>query len=43
MDFTGRAMEGFLYIAPEGTAGKAALGGWVDESAAFVKTVKRRR
>lgn len=40
MDFTGRAMDGFLFVAPEGTKDRKSLQGWVDEAVAFVKTVK---
>lgn len=42
MDFTGRPMRGFLFVGPEGTAGRKALQGWVDEAVGYVKTVKAK-
>jgi hypothetical protein len=35
MDFTGRPMRNWLYIAPEGTKTKRALSVWVDLGRAF--------
>jgi TfoX/Sxy family transcriptional regulator of competence genes len=29
MDFTGKALKGFVYVAPDGFAEDADLGGWV--------------
>jgi len=43
MNFTGRRMEGFLFVGPEGTGGAKALNAWVEEAVGFVKTVKARR
>ena len=39
MDFTGRSMSGFVYVAPEGFATPAALESWVSLSEEFVKTL----
>jgi TfoX/Sxy family transcriptional regulator of competence genes len=38
MDFTGRPLTGFVYVAPAGYRG-ASLGKWVEEAAAFVATL----
>src|SRR5829696_9203209 len=38
MDFTGRPLTGFVYVAPAGYRG-AALGRWVEEAAVFVATL----
>lgn len=35
MDFTGRPMTGFVYVAPEGFAGATAMSGWVQRGLAF--------
>ena len=35
MDFTGRAMKGFVYVAPQGFESDASLGQWVDRCVAF--------
>ena len=35
MDFTGRPMTGFVFVAPEGTATDAALKGYVERALAF--------
>lgn len=45
MDFTGRALTGFVYVGPRGTARQASLEKWVAQAAAFVRTlpVKRAR
>ena len=39
MDFTGRPMQGFVYVAPEGFASDGALRAWVDRCIAFVDTL----
>ncbi len=39
MDFTGRAMRGFLYIAPEGTRSKKSLDGWVQLGYSYAKSL----
>lgn len=38
MDFTGRVMNGYVYVAPEETAG-AALSGWLRRAAAFAQSL----
>src|SRR5258706_11928705 len=38
MDFTGRPMRGFLYVAPEGYAGAAALRPWLKAAIAYAPT-----
>ena len=35
MDFTGRPLAGFVYVAPEGMATPADLRRWVDRAVAF--------
>lgn len=35
MDFTGRPLAGFVYVAPEGTATPGDLQGWVDRAVEF--------
>jgi TfoX/Sxy family transcriptional regulator of competence genes len=32
MDFTGRPIEGYVYVAPEGFAKGSALGDWVEQA-----------
>jgi TfoX/Sxy family transcriptional regulator of competence genes len=39
MNFTGRTMKGFLFVAPRGYRTDAALRGWVETSAAWVSTL----
>lgn len=36
MDFTGRPMKGFVFVAPGGTASDDALRSWIARSVAFV-------
>jgi TfoX/Sxy family transcriptional regulator of competence genes len=49
MDFTGRPMKGYVFVAPAGRRTDAALRAWVNLSASFVGTLppgrarKRRR
>ena len=42
MDFTGRPMRGYVYVAPAGYANARALSAWIDWSTAFVATVKKK-
>jgi TfoX/Sxy family transcriptional regulator of competence genes len=35
MDFTGRPMNGFLYVAPEGVDSDADLRRWIDQGVAY--------
>ena len=39
MEMGGRSMEGYLHVAPEGTATQADLDGWLDLALAFVETL----
>ncbi|MGX5800422.1 TfoX/Sxy family protein [Bradyrhizobium sp. Arg314] len=39
MEMGGRSMEGYLHVAPEGTASEADLGAWLDRALAFVETL----
>lgn len=39
MDFTGRAMRGFIYVGPGGYETDEALAGWVARSLEFVSTL----
>ena len=39
MDFTGRPMKGYVFVAPEGVVDDAALKWWVDLAAAHVATL----
>ena len=39
MDFTGKAMKGFVYVAPAGFESEEALQGWVDMCLAFTETL----
>ena len=39
MDFTGRPMKGYVYVAPDGRRTDAALRAWVNLSASFVGTL----
>ena len=42
MDFTGRPMRGYVYVAPAGYANARALSAWIDWSTAFVATVTKK-
>jgi len=42
MDFTGRPMKGFIYVAPEGFATQKALQEWVSVAEDFVSTLPPR-
>lgn len=37
MDFTGRPMKGWIYVAPAGTRTAASLGAWLDRALAFAR------
>ncbi|MEZ2329476.1 TfoX/Sxy family protein [Mesorhizobium sp. RCC_202] len=39
MEMGGRSMEGYIRVAPEGTASDADLAGWLDRALAFVETM----
>lgn len=39
MEMGGRSMEGYVHVAPEGTASDADLAGWLDRALAFVETL----
>lgn len=39
MEMRGRLMEGYLYVAPEGTASDAALTDWLDLALVYVTTL----
>jgi len=39
MEMGGRSMEGYLHVAPEGTASEADLAGWLALALAFVETL----
>lgn len=39
MDFTGRALKGFVYVGTEGIESDDALTGWVDRALDFVGTL----
>lgn len=39
MEMGGRSMEGYVHVAPEGTATQAELGGWLDLALRFVGTL----
>ena len=39
MEMGGRSMEGYVHVAPEGTASESDLAGWLDRALAFVETL----
>ena len=39
MDFTGRPMKGFVFVAPEGTGTETALKDWVEMGVQFAQTL----
>lgn len=39
MDFTGKLMKGYVYVAPEGIAEDAVLEAWINISAEFVASL----
>lgn len=40
MDFTGKPMKGFVFVAPEGTKGAKQLNYWIGLALDFNKTAK---
>jgi hypothetical protein len=42
MDFTGKPLVGYVYVAAAGTKTDAALGRWVEQGAAFVASLPPR-
>lgn len=43
MDFTGRSMKGFVFVAPAGIKTKRSLASWVAPAAAFAKSLPPKR
>ncbi|HEX9188645.1 MAG TPA: TfoX/Sxy family protein [Vicinamibacteria bacterium] len=43
MDFTGKPMKGFVYVAPEGLESDADLRRWVDHGVAYARSLPRKR
>ncbi len=43
MDFTGRALKGMVYVAPEGIRTAVALGRWVSLGVLFVSTLPKNK
>lgn len=43
MDFTGRPMTGFVYVAPKGMATDTSLRQWIDRGLAFVATLPAKK
>lgn len=43
MDFTGRPLRGFLYVAPDGLRRSAQLRRWVGISLQFARSLPRKR
>jgi len=41
MDFTGRPMNGYVFVGPGGTRTEKAIRKWVDQGTAFVDTLHR--
>jgi len=39
MDFTGKAMKGFIYLQPDGFAEDDDLKNWIEKACAFVSTL----
>jgi hypothetical protein len=39
MDFTGRPMKGYVYVAREAVGDERSLGDWLDGTLAFVGTL----
>ena len=40
MDFTGRSIEGFVFVAPAGIRTKRSLASWVAPAVAFAKSLQ---
>ena len=43
MDFTGRAMRGMVYVAPEGTATDEGLKSWLEQGLAFAAALPPKK
>jgi TfoX/Sxy family transcriptional regulator of competence genes len=43
MDFTGRPMRGYVFVAPEGFRSDKALHDWVEAGLAFTRTVVAKK
>jgi TfoX/Sxy family transcriptional regulator of competence genes len=43
MDFTGRPLNGYVYVSPEGTGTVDAVSRWVERGAAFVEDLPAKR
>jgi hypothetical protein len=43
MDFTGRSMKGFVFVAPDGIKTKRSLESWTAPAAAFAKSLPPKR
>ena len=39
MDFTGKPLKAFVYVAPEGVASDETLRRWVEQAAAFAASL----
>jgi hypothetical protein len=42
MDFTGRALKGFVYVSPPGFRTAAALKKWVELGAGFARSLPKK-
>lgn len=43
MDFTGRALKGMVYVAPDGLRSKRALASWVDKGVAHARSLPPKK
>ena len=43
MDFTGKPMTGYVYVAPEAIEDESALRRWIEQALAFVRTLPAKR
>lgn len=43
MDFTGKPLRGFVYVAPDGLKSARALQGWIDEGIRYVRSLPAKR
>ena len=39
MDFTGRPLNGYVYVAPKGLRTAQSIRGWVDQGVAYARTL----
>ncbi len=39
MDFTGRPMRGWVYVAPDGTTADGSLAAWVDRGVEYARSL----